>query len=281
MKAKIKIVDPTVCRDLDDYLSKVNDKVNNGWMFRGQMSDSWPLASKFERVCDRFDVTYVDRQRIEDNMIREFRRRLYQYTAQVPSAQSYIEYLALMQHHGAPTRLLDFTYSPHVAAYFAFESAESNSSVAIWAINFSWLTKQLESGLKAKYKRFRQDRETEELLFKRNFIGNGTHHLLWVNPFRLNERLSLQRGTFLCQTDVSVSMSDIFLEYQTNNKFSDNIIQYTVPTGGDNNQTIVALEQLDAMNVNRITLFPGLDGFAQSLATRFKSLFEIQNANSP
>ena len=106
----IKIVDPTVCVDLDDYLSKVDDKVNNGWMFRGQMSDSWSLANKFERVCHRFDVIYADRQRIEDNMIREFRRRFCQYTAYVTSAQSYIESLALMQHHGTLTRYIDFTY---------------------------------------------------------------------------------------------------------------------------------------------------------------------------
>jgi hypothetical protein len=271
-----EIVTPTVCDNLKDFLSRVDGKVNEGWMFRGQRSNLWPLVSKFERACDRFNVLQVERQRIEDNMIREFRRRLHQYTTHVPSAKSYLECLALMQHHGAPTRLLDFTYSPHVAAYFAFEYAEPRSSVAIWALNFHWLTRQLSADLNKKYTSFRHDRETNELVFKKNFIDNGTHDLLWVNPFRLNERLSLQRGVFLCQTDVSVSMSDIFLEYKTHDKFSKNVILYTISTGQENANTTSALEQLDAMNLNRITLFPGLDGFAQSLETRFKSLFEIQ-----
>jgi hypothetical protein len=124
VKVKRIIADPIVCNDLNDLLTRVEGKVNNGWMFRGQEKGYWPLASKFERACDRFNISYTDRQRIEDNMVREFRRRLYQYTTHVPSIESYLEILALMQHHGAPTRLLDFTYSPHVAAYFAFESAK-------------------------------------------------------------------------------------------------------------------------------------------------------------
>lgn len=147
MKAE-EIVTPTVCDNLKDFLSSVDGKVNKGWMFRGQKSDLWPLVSKFERACERLNVTRAERQRIEDNMIREFRRRLHQYTTHIPLANSYLECLALMQHHGAPTRLLDFTYSPHVAAYFAFEYAEPRSSVAIWALNFNWLTKQLSAVLK-------------------------------------------------------------------------------------------------------------------------------------
>src|SRR3954462_9410938 len=40
-----------------------------------------------------------------------------------------------MQHYRAPTRLLDWTYSPFVAAYFAFAEVPTEDSVAVWAIN--------------------------------------------------------------------------------------------------------------------------------------------------
>src|SRR5438093_2893211 len=40
-----------------------------------------------------------------------------------------LEWLALMQHYGAPTRLLDFTYSFWIALFFAFEEAENDCSV--------------------------------------------------------------------------------------------------------------------------------------------------------
>ena len=61
-----------------------------------------------------------------------------QYGVDLPVDGETDEWLALMRHHGAPTRLLDFTYSPYVAAYFAFEDAEPRDSVAIWAVNTSW-----------------------------------------------------------------------------------------------------------------------------------------------
>lgn len=113
------------CDNLTDFLNKVDEKVNKGWMFRGQQNHTWLLSHSFERVCYRLNVPVWKRQQIEHNMTREFRRRIHHYTTAVPLQDAVCEYLAIMQHHGAPTRLLDFTYSPYVAAYFAFEFAES------------------------------------------------------------------------------------------------------------------------------------------------------------
>lgn len=76
-------------------------------------------------------------------MIREFQRHLHHYSANVPDITLNDEWLSLMQHYGATTRFLDFTYSPYVAAYFAFEHSESNSQVAVWAIDSTWCTERL------------------------------------------------------------------------------------------------------------------------------------------
>lgn len=114
---KEKYYEPICCTDIKDFLSKVNDhsKVNN-WIFKGLRRDCWPLKHTFERSCERFNIPENKRRELESYMIREFKRRLHHYTANTPSINETDEWLALMQHHGAPTRLLDFTYSPYVAA---------------------------------------------------------------------------------------------------------------------------------------------------------------------
>jgi len=77
------------------------------WAFRGQGTDHVLAASikglRLNRALPRYYV------------VREFRRRAHQYVTDVPSDDDDLEWLALMQHHGAPTRLLDWTRSPHVA----------------------------------------------------------------------------------------------------------------------------------------------------------------------
>jgi hypothetical protein len=59
----------------------------------------------------------------EGAIVREFMRRAHHYLADVPENGSWFEWLALMQHHGAPTRLLDWTYSPAIAVHFALAHA--------------------------------------------------------------------------------------------------------------------------------------------------------------
>jgi hypothetical protein len=51
--------------------------------------------------------------------------------------------LAMMQHHGAPTRLMDWTYSPFVAAKFA--AGEGTGDAAIWCLNAKWCQETAEA----------------------------------------------------------------------------------------------------------------------------------------
>ena len=55
------------------------------------------------------------------------------FLGHVPEWEDDFQWLALMQHHGAPTRLLDFTWSPYVAAFLALERAVDDA--AVWAIH--------------------------------------------------------------------------------------------------------------------------------------------------
>src|SRR5579863_6165910 len=105
-----------------------------GWIFRGHKKESYPLQPSIER-----DYPYCDWAEIEYRILREFqsKARLHMDPAQLPptSPKYKLSWLAIMQHYGAPTRLLDFTYSPYVALYFALRNRKDESAYAeVWGI---------------------------------------------------------------------------------------------------------------------------------------------------
>src|SRR4051794_33492720 len=93
-----------------------------GWYYRGHEKITHGLTTLLERCCQLENVEKP--LRFELALIRAFRRAYHHYDHYVPDFDHKVEWMALMQHHGAPTRLLDFTYSIYVAAFFAFEKAE-------------------------------------------------------------------------------------------------------------------------------------------------------------
>jgi len=146
------------------------------------------------------------RRTIEGRIIREFRRAYHQFSAGVPDRESTVEWLALMQHHGAPTRLLDFTYSVYVAAYFALEEAEDDS--VVWTLDGPWALQQAAALLRSAGKRqtesmFKPFMDDDEKLARSLFMTKPYVLAAWpMNPFRLNERLRVQQGVFMIQGDI-------------------------------------------------------------------------------
>ncbi len=270
------------CKSFNDFISKIKKITKKGfWIFRGQKEFDQDLATTLERSYIRFRVVGRDKIRVENNMIREFQRRFHYYTSNIPpDKESSDEWLALMQHYGAPTRFLDFTYSPYVAAYFAFEKADADSKVSIWAFNTEWCRNELKKIHKTKFSaalKYRKTRKSE--YFNKVFMPKNKRNIekfvYAVNPFRLNERLTYQKGVFLCPGDVTTGFMDNLLAYD-NKQLKNNVIKFNIETGKNNKNTIEVLKFLDQMNINRSTLFPDLDGFAQSFAPRIHTIFIIQ-----
>ena len=65
--------------------------------------------------------------------MRIFRRKAHIHLPDTTALDDELRCLAMMQHHGAATRLLDFSKSPFVAAFFALESAREE--VCVYALN--------------------------------------------------------------------------------------------------------------------------------------------------
>lgn len=106
------------------------------FIFRGQRDALWPLKSTFDRWYDSRRDIDSDRIGLFSKMITDFTSE-HQKFKRINANED--QFIALAQHYGLQTRLLDWTNSLYVAAFFAFENAiyedEGDENVAIWCLN--------------------------------------------------------------------------------------------------------------------------------------------------
>ena len=92
---------------------------DNRWMFRGQANSEWSAIPRAGRP------PYVERDDLD--YLASWLRRAAEFVPRVP--ENIWECMALAQHHGLPTRLLDWTYNPLVAAFFACQEEPQSDAV--------------------------------------------------------------------------------------------------------------------------------------------------------
>lgn len=233
----------------------------DGWIFRGQKDSAWGLSSTLERAAPSGFLRPLYESRLKDS----FRRRIHHFKSAESMVQSsLLELLALMQHYGVPTRLVDFTRSPFVAAFFAFEEPRLGSGdCAIWAIKASALQEAAVERMKIGGKPhpwgplvgFGEDKIFE------HFFGREKEFLVVpVDPLTNNLRQAHQQGIFICQSNIHRSLEDNLQECLGSDSTSI-VVKIILP----NSLRIVALDSLNKMNINTSTLFPGLEGYAKHI----------------
>ena len=115
------------------FLNLVIQPPYSNWAFRGERDERWPLYSSLSRYLQNFGVAPKAWPEQERRILRIFKRKAHQFLEKPPEPDDDFQWLALMQHHGAPTRLIDFTWSPYVAAFFALERTLNDG--VVWAMN--------------------------------------------------------------------------------------------------------------------------------------------------
>lgn len=247
-----------------------------GWIFRNHKKSTWCLKSSLERALDDFGRDLREALRIEGGLLRQFKRQPHHFGVPAPEDDDVMEWFTLMQHYGAPTRLLDWTHSFFVALYFAVEK-KAEGECAVWALNTKWAHDQV----KKKYPHVWQlvgddnnrptiqDPNARRWNTFRGAFTLGDPFVITMNSYRLNERLVIQQGTFLCPGDIKRSFEENLLglldDPGSTNEFAGRIVKLIIKC--NLKEKIDILRRLHRMNMNRATLFPGLDGFAQSLRT--------------
>lgn len=235
------------------------------WAFRGQADARWPLSSTLARHIAIAGVCEDAWPRQEERIRRIFERKCHLYLQDPPQGDE-LEWLALMQHHGAPTRLLDFTWSPYVAAFFALERATEEA--AVWAINLPLLWSIQERHRIDGVRVHEADPRDAEAF--REFYLTGRHAFLWQgDPFRMPQRVIAQSGTFVVSGHLGLTVEEIVERYPGSGEL---LVQFVFDTGRLREE---AMASLYTMNVTQATLFPGLDGLARSMAYEFEYSWEV------
>ncbi len=252
------------------------------WIFRGIENSDYRLLTTLERdlanisgIKDPNTETNKLRKRlkkplkgqsvneIESGLLRKFKRQYHHYGTKSPEENNVIEWLALMRHYGAPSRLLDWTYSFYIAVFFALEQA--NSDCAVWALEKYSLKENREHKIpKEVWKILKDDEDVEDCkTWNKVFKNKKPIPLVYpVNPFKLNERIVTQQGDCLCPSDISKTFEENLAAVLSD---KHKLYKYIIKWDPEERRDI--LLNLHRMNINRATLFPGLGGFAQSLKT--------------
>lgn len=131
----IKVVTAQLKEPLQKLIFDKKEYGGSKWVFRGQRDSSWAIESSFRR-CIEFDAGALENlertlRGKERLAINNFKAAAWSYVHK--QEMTNLEWLMLMQHHGVPTRLVDFTESPVVALHFA-TNAPLSQDFAVWAV---------------------------------------------------------------------------------------------------------------------------------------------------
>jgi hypothetical protein len=243
------------------------------WCFRGQREAAWWLDTSLDRAvkrewssADSKGYYHLDRDIEQAGLLARFRQQAHLYLRHPPSDDDLGSWFALMQHHGVPTRLLDWTASPYVAMYFALEqeSERTEKLSAIWAINLEWLERiERES--------FQIELETSNLADangRLEYLNRLLRHkekpvIVRIDPAKNNERIAAQQGVLLCNLYHQAMFNLILNGMIIHDESLEVPVLRKIEIEGKHR--IAFLKTLREMNIHRASLFPGLDGFGQSL----------------
>ena len=236
---------PFTISDLPSFISIIGnvksecerDGNNSELLFRGQKQDK-QLLPKLARLNLNGEI-----KSIEVLMLDEFKRSSLPLIEFEPKDNW--DWLALAQHHGLPTRLLDWTYNALVALWFVVEnSSEKNEIGVVWI-------------LKTKPSDFR---DTEQ---DTNPLNNEVTKIFRSRV--MSRRISAQSGVF---TVHRISDEGKVVQFESNATFRERLIKINIPS----ESFVYIRKSLKMMGVNHSTIFPDIDGLCKHLERRFSKL---------
>jgi len=205
------------------------------FIFRGQANSDWKLEPSFDRIFE--PLCKKDKINAMKELLRIFKEESENINVPPDVWDDEIKSIALGQHYGLPTRLLDWTESPYIASFFAFNDAIINGKVgeyvAVWALNTT----------------------TEN-------IWNEDSGVQIVNvPSIGNIRLRNQYGKFTLLKTPFNCLENYVVHFDENSK---PLLKFLIHSSAAKD----AIADLDAMGINNTRIYPELVGSALSAKVR-------------
>lgn len=252
-----------IIKSLSEFIVTVN-KISNRlssmssttlpW-YRGQADESWHLTPSIYR--GNWEPEF------EREINRDFKLRSLLKVEKKPEVD--VEWLFVMQHHGIPTRLLDWTEGYLIALYFAVEEFENTSNGAVWVLH-PWKLNIHKDTLGYQSVPILNEEINDN--FKYPYDLNDPKKVkkpfpIAIRPDHSTQRIQAQRGQFTIHGSKSDSLDQ--LDTQLNLGIEKILI------GGTSKRSI--LGELYSAGINRSTLFPDVDGLAKEISIRYSKKF--------
>jgi len=260
---------------LDEFTSEVKNlisKSKNGFntttlpWFRGQSDEKWELTPSIYRMNGKGAQ--------EREMIRDF--ILNNNFKKQKNNNTNLELLFLMQHHGMPTRLLDWSESFLIALYFAVMNFRNESNSAVWAF-FPW---ELNEVVLPNIKGFNNGDRTVPTSLDKRLKGYEINPLkfdrqvkeeypLAIRPLRTSDRITAQKGMFTIHGFKRDSLNTMVKELNSKNIKQIDLIKIII----SGKAKLSILKELYISGITHSLIFPELEGICQEISFRYSDEF--------
>ena len=238
----------------DSYNQEI-DRIRSPYIYRGLSNFDYALRTSLKRLGGDF-------KNLEFHLLRNFKK--YSHRPEVNNNTDW-DWLALAQHHGLPTRLLDWTYSPYVALHFVTAELDKfDCDGIIWALKHEALNKYLPDKLSRELCRIGSNSFTSSMLSKvyenlEELSEEVSEFAVAFESPSLDNRIVNQFAIFTFMSHAE-SLLDDWLEDKPDLYFRIRIpaeLKWEIR------------DKLDQVNINERVLFPGFDGLSKWLKRHY------------
>ncbi len=241
-------------KSLDELLVIVKEltkRYGSRIWYRGQADSSWELTPSVQRNGYDKSETYIT---------NDFYIRVKQVITNPPIKENFSAWMAMMQHYGLPTRLLDWSMSPLVAAFFATEGFEEHkgSDACIWVLFPRLLN--ISQGF-GNFVMPNDAYSVQEMLVR-----------AFKEKAQIDERF-VDKVMACCSTEKDLRMysqQSTFTVHNTNRKLteictSDMLFKLVIPKS----RRRYFLESLDYFGINRSFIYPDVEHIASEIKRKY------------